>query len=89
MKIRKRQKVVKPKIIITQKKLDEISLRVGKLLQVVAYHSSDIARGIKFYKQENEELIYTHDVTDAMALLLKIEVLSTYLRSRDHLKRSY
>jgi hypothetical protein len=59
-----------------KKKLDEISLRVGKPLQVVADHSSDLARGIKLYKQENEDLIDTHDVTHAMALLLKYELNS-------------
>ena len=57
-----------------KKKLDEISLRVGKPLQIVADHSSDLARGIKLYKQENEDLTYTHDVTHAMALLLKYEL---------------
>lgn len=59
-----------------KKKLDEISLRVGKPLQIVADHSSDLARGIKLYKQENEDVIYTHDVTHAMALLLKYELNS-------------
>jgi hypothetical protein len=59
-----------------KKKLDEISLRVGKPLQIVADHSSDLARGIKLYKQENEDLIYTHDVTHGMALLLKYELNS-------------
>jgi hypothetical protein len=59
-----------------KKKLDEISLRVGKPIQIVADHGSDLARGIKLYKQENEDLIYTHDVTHAMALLLKHELNS-------------
>ncbi|MHC5910685.1 MAG: hypothetical protein ACYTXE_06705 [Nostoc sp.] len=59
-----------------KKKLDEISLRVGKPIQIVADNGSDLARGIKLYKQENEDLIYTHDVTHAMALLLKYELNS-------------
>lgn len=59
---------------IIKQKLDEISLRVGKPIQIVADHGSDLSRGIKLYKQENEDLIYTHDVTHAMALLLKYEL---------------
>lgn len=61
---------------IIKQKLDEISLRVGKPIQIVADHGSDLARGIKLYKQENQDLIYTHDVTHAMALLLKHELSS-------------
>ena len=61
---------------IIKEKLDEISLQVGKPIQIVADHGSDLARGIKLYQQENEDLIYTHDVTHAMALLLKRELNS-------------
>ena len=61
---------------IIKQKLDEIALRVGKPIQIVADHSSDLARGVKLYKQENSDLIYTHDVTHAMALLLKYELNS-------------
>jgi hypothetical protein len=59
---------------IIKQKLNEISLRVGKPIQIVADHGSDLARGIKLYQQENNDLIYTHDVTHAMALLLKYEL---------------
>lgn len=61
---------------IIKQKLDEISNLVGKPIQIVADHSSDLARGIKLYSQEHEDLIYTHDVTHAMALLLKYELNS-------------
>jgi len=61
---------------IIKEKLDEITLRVGKPIQIVADHGSDLARGIKLYQQEHEDLIYTHDVTHAMALLLKHELKS-------------
>jgi hypothetical protein len=44
---------------IIKEKLDELTLQVGKPIQIVADHSSDLARGIKLYKQENEDLIYT------------------------------
>ena len=57
-----------------KQKLDEITLRVGIPVQIVADHGSDLARGIKLYKQEYEDLIYTHDVTHGMALLLKYEL---------------
>lgn len=59
---------------IIKQKLDEITLRVGIPVQIVADHGSDLARGIKLYKQEYEDLIYTHDVTHGMALLLKYEL---------------
>lgn len=59
---------------IIKQKLDEIAERVGVPVQIVADHSSDLARGIKLYKQNNLDLIYTHDVTHAMALILKYEL---------------
>lgn len=59
---------------IIKQKLDEITLRVGRPIQIVADHSSDLARGIKLYQNEHKDLIYTHDVTHAMALLLKYEL---------------
>ncbi len=61
---------------IIKQKLDEIAATVGSPIQIVADHGSDLARGIKLYKQEHEDLIYTHDVTHAMALLLKYELIS-------------
>lgn len=61
---------------IIKQKLDEITSHVGKPIQIVADHGSDIACGIKLYQQEHEDLIYTHDVTHAMALLLKHELNS-------------
>ncbi|WP_219884781.1 hypothetical protein [Merismopedia glauca] len=61
---------------IIKQKLDEITLQVGRPIQIVADHGSDLARGIKLYQEEHEDLIYTHDVTHAMALLLKYELNS-------------
>jgi hypothetical protein len=54
--------------------LEKISKKVGVPVQIVADNGSDIARGIKLYQQKNPELIYTHDVTHAMALLLKYQL---------------
>jgi hypothetical protein len=61
---------------VIKQKLDEITLRVGRPIQIVADHGNDLARGIKLYQQEYEDLIYTHDVTHAMALILKYELNS-------------
>ena len=43
---------------IIKEKLDEITSRVGTPIQIVADHGSDLARGIKLYQQEHEDLIY-------------------------------
>jgi hypothetical protein len=54
-----------------EEKLDEISKRVGIPVQIVADNGSDLARGINLYQEKHPDSIYTHDVTHAMALLLK------------------
>lgn len=56
---------------LIEQKLDEISKKVGVPVQIVADNGSDLARGIKLYQLNHPESIYTHDVTHAMALLLK------------------
>lgn len=56
---------------LIEQQLDKISKRVGVPVQIVADNGSDLARGIKLYQQKYPELIYTHDVTHGMALLLK------------------
>lgn len=43
-------------------------------LQIVSDHGSDIKKGIGLYQQQYPQLIWTHDVTHAMALLLKREL---------------
>lgn len=59
---------------IIEDALLKISNQVGIPVQIVADNSSDIARGIKLYQEKKPELIYTHDVTHAMALLLKYQL---------------
>lgn len=59
----------KGELILTQ--LEKITQKVGVPVQIVADHGSDLARGIKLYQQNHRGIIYTHDVTHAMALLLK------------------
>jgi hypothetical protein len=56
---------------LIEQQLEKISERVGVPVQIVADHGSDLARGINLYQQKHPGLIYTHDVTHAMALLLK------------------
>lgn len=56
---------------LIEQQLDKISKRVGIPVQIVADNGSDLARGIKLYQQKHPSLIYTHDVTHAMALILK------------------
>ena len=58
--------------------LDKVSEKVGIPIQIVADNSSDLARGIKLYSQKHPNLIHTHDVTHAMALLLKYQLLKSY-----------
>lgn len=59
---------------LIEKALDRVSEKVGTPIQIVADNSSDLARGIKLYSQKHPSLIYTHDVTHGMALLLKYQL---------------
>lgn len=43
-------------------------------VQIVSDHGSEIKKGIGLYKQQHPHLIWTHDITHAMALLLKKEL---------------
>lgn len=57
-------------------KLFELTKKVGRPIQIIADHGSDIQKGIKLYQQQYPEVIYTYDVTHAMALLLKHELVA-------------
>ncbi|MBD2510064.1 hypothetical protein H6G91_22675 [Nostoc muscorum FACHB-395] len=57
-------------------KLSELTSKVGRPLQIIADHGSDIQKGIKLYQENYPEVIYTYDVTHAMALLLKHELVA-------------
>lgn len=59
---------------IIQEKFEKVSKKVGVPVQIVADNSSDLSRGIRLYQQNHPEVVYTHDVTHAMALLLKYEL---------------
>ncbi len=47
---------------------------VGKPLQIISDHGSDLKKGIELYITENPEIIYTYDFTHQIALWLKQEL---------------
>ena len=47
---------------------------MGKPLQIVSDHGSDLKKGIELYITENPEVIYTYDFTHQIALWLKQEL---------------
>ncbi len=59
---------------VIEQKLTKITQKFGRPKQIIADRGSDIQRGIKLYKQNYPDVIYTYDVTHAMALLLKHEL---------------
>jgi hypothetical protein len=59
---------------VIEQKLTEITQKFGRPKQIIADRGSDIQRGIKLYKQNYPDVIYTYDVTHAMALFLKHEL---------------
>ena len=61
---------------IIEQKLSELTKKVGRPIQIIADHGSDIQKGIKLYQEKYSEVIYTYDVTHAMALLLKHELVA-------------
>lgn len=59
---------------LIEQKLTEIALKFSRPKQIIADRGSDLQKGIKLYKQNHPDVIYTYDVTHAMALLLKHEL---------------
>lgn len=57
-----------------EEKLCELANVVGCPVQIISDHGSDIEKGIKLFIQKYTSVIYTYDVTHAMALLLKHEL---------------
>lgn len=54
--------------------LSGVAQRVGTPRQLVSDHGSDVARGIRLFRQENPEVVDTYDVTHRLALFLKEEL---------------
>ncbi|UKO96065.1 hypothetical protein [Nostoc sp. UHCC 0870] len=62
---------------LIEQKLCELTTKVGCPVQIIADHGSDIEKGIKLYIQKYPDVVYTYDVTHAMALLLKHELANS------------
>lgn len=59
---------------LIEEKLIELTNKVGCPVQIIAAHGNDLEKGIKLYNQKYPQVIYTYDVTHAMALILKHEL---------------
>lgn len=62
---------------LIEKKLCELANIVGCPVQIIADHGSDMEKGIKLFIQKYTSVVYTYDVTHAMALLLKHELATS------------
>lgn len=62
---------------LVAEKLTELTKKVGRPVQIIADHGSDLEKGIQLYKQNYPEVIYTYDVTHAMALLLQHQLAAS------------
>ncbi len=60
---------------LIEEKLIELTQKVGCPVQIIAAHGNDLQKGIKLYNQKYPDVIYTYDVTHAMALILKHELV--------------
>ncbi len=58
---------------LIEQKLCELADMVGYPVQIISDHGSDIEKGIKLFTIKYPDVVYTYDVTHAMALLLKHE----------------
>lgn len=62
---------------LIEEKLSKLTCAIGCPLQIIADHGSGLEKGIKLYNQKNPSVIYTYDVTHAMALILKHELANS------------
>ena len=60
-----------------KKSFSTVTNLVGEPLQIIADHGSDLKKGIKLYKQNHPSVVYSYDVTHAMALFLKHELIKS------------
>lgn len=60
---------------VIERQIEQVSQQQQRPpLQIVSDHGSEIKKGIRLYQQQHPDLIWTHDVTHAMAILLKKEL---------------
>ena len=71
---------------IIESKINNLANVVGKPIQIISDHGSDIKKGIELYITENPEVIYTYDFTHQIALWLKKE-LSKNQKFQDFLRQ--
>ena len=71
---------------IIESKINNLAKTVGKPIQIISDHGSDIKKGIELYITENPEIIYTYDFTHQIALWLKQD-LSKNQKFQDFLRK--
>ncbi|GFE72278.1 hypothetical protein [Chroococcus sp. FPU101] len=57
--------------------LESVSQSVGIPLQIIADRASNLRKGIQLFQDRHQKVIYTYDVTHAMANLLKKELFGS------------
>jgi len=60
--------------IIVEQCLNNLSLKVGVPIQIISDHGTEIKKGVELFVQNHSQTIYTHDVTNSMALQFKAEL---------------
>ena len=59
---------------IIESLIDRLAMTVGKPVQIISDHGSDLKKGIELYISKNPQIIYTYDFTHQIALWLKQEL---------------
>jgi hypothetical protein len=54
--------------------IENIAQRVGRPVQIVADHGSDLNKGISLYQEKNPDVITTYDISHMVANVLKAEL---------------
>ncbi|MDJ0591763.1 MAG: hypothetical protein QNJ72_17490 [Pleurocapsa sp. MO_226.B13] len=58
---------------IIESLIDRLAMTVGKPVQIISDHGSELKKGIELYISKNPQIIYTYDFTHQIALWLKKE----------------
>ena len=62
-----------------QSVLNSVSSRVGIPFQIINNHTSNLKKGIQLFQSHHPSIIYTYDLTHAMAKLLEKELFADEL----------